>query len=122
MNLKDVANFLGVSVSLVSDIEAGRRQPFDLPRVKLLAKLFKTNEERLLHAAISTRGKFELEALPQSPGKVDIATTLARYWDNLSAEDLDAIHEIGRRAAEREGAKRPSDKTPKENNREHWDA
>jgi transcriptional regulator with XRE-family HTH domain len=38
VSLSDMADLLGISVSLLSDIESGRRKPFDTQRIELFAK------------------------------------------------------------------------------------
>ena len=45
LTLKDVAEELGVSVSFVSDVEQGRRKPYDEPKTQKLIEFLKLSEE-----------------------------------------------------------------------------
>ena len=45
LTLKDVAEELGVSISFVSDVEQGRRKPYDEPKTKKLIEFLKFTEE-----------------------------------------------------------------------------
>ena len=43
--LKDIAGELGISLSLLSDIENNRRKPFDADRIEIFADYFQLSEE-----------------------------------------------------------------------------
>lgn len=45
LTLKDIAEELGVSVSFVSDVEQGRRKPYDEPKTQKLIEFLHLSEE-----------------------------------------------------------------------------
>jgi transcriptional regulator with XRE-family HTH domain len=47
LTLKDVAGELGVSVSFVSDVEQGRRKPYDEEKTEKLIEFLKLTEEEI---------------------------------------------------------------------------
>ena len=47
LTLKDVAGELGVSVSFASDVEQGRRKPYDEEKTKKLIEFLKLTEEEI---------------------------------------------------------------------------
>ena len=56
LTLKDVAEELGVSVSFVSDVEQGRRKPYDEPKTqKLIAFLHLSEEDVALMYDLAAR-------------------------------------------------------------------
>lgn len=56
IRLVDVAAALGCSVSYVSDVEHGRRNPFDLERLTILAEAFGMPLADVLELASVTQG------------------------------------------------------------------
>lgn len=47
LTLKDVAEELGVSVSFVSDVEQGRRKPYDEVKTQKIIEFLKLSEEEV---------------------------------------------------------------------------
>lgn len=56
VRLADVASALGCSVSYVSDVEHGRRNPFDAPKLRVLAEAFGVPFADVLELASVTQG------------------------------------------------------------------
>lgn len=92
MTLGALAGILGISVPYLSDIELGRRNPFDAARMKILGEALGIDLAELEKAAAVSRGVFELEAGP-TPLHVDVAAELAEVWPRLTSGDLTAIRE-----------------------------
>lgn len=60
LTLKDVSNELGLSLSLLSDIEQGRRKPFDSEKIEKFCEFMKLSEEEkalLYDLAAKERGE-----------------------------------------------------------------
>ena len=47
LTIKDIAEELGVSLSFVSDVEAGRRKPYDEEKTQKLIKFLHLSEEEV---------------------------------------------------------------------------
>ncbi len=92
----DLANFLGVSVSYVSDVERGYRQPWTNDRILQIAKFLGTNPIPLLEAAATVRGSFELDANVSQVGR-EVGASLTRAWSALTDEDFRALEEIAQK-------------------------
>lgn len=58
--LQEVADALELSVSLISDVEQGRRKPFENDKIFKLALLFKVEPTEMLNAAARDRNSIEL--------------------------------------------------------------
>jgi transcriptional regulator with XRE-family HTH domain len=61
LTLKDVADKLGFSLSLLSDIEQGRRKPFNSEKIDLFCKYLElSNEDRNLMYDLAARDRKEI--------------------------------------------------------------
>jgi len=94
IKMRELAEKMGWSLSLVSEIEHGRRKPpSDETVIKKLAKILKLEEQELIVLAARERIK------PQSDDKVmdffrnkgDIAMTLCRELDGLDTEYIERL-------------------------------
>lgn len=89
--LADVADILGVSISYVSDVERGRRDPWASERIHQLARGLGVDPAPLLQAAATSRGAFQLAAKGVSPKAHAVGLSLMRRWTELSDEQLQEI-------------------------------
>jgi transcriptional regulator with XRE-family HTH domain len=95
----DIARALGCAVSYVSDVELGRRKPFQSEQITKIARALggDPDDELKLHmAAAHERGSVSIT----NPKMQGIATALARTGDRLSAEQIEQIEAVLRRAEE----------------------
>lgn len=92
ITMKQVAEFLGISVSYVSDVEIGRRKPFKKEDIAKLCKKFKFDFEELQRLALIERGGVELSL--DKPNQNGLAIALARTWDSLSEDQIAEINNI----------------------------
>lgn len=66
LTLKDVAGELGVSVSFASDVEQGRRKPYDEEKTKKLIEFLKLTEEEIaLMNDLAARESFRTAPVPE---------------------------------------------------------
>jgi transcriptional regulator with XRE-family HTH domain len=66
LTLKDVAGELGVSVSFVSDVEQGRRKPYDEEKTEKLIEFLKLTEEEIaLMNDLAARESFRYAPVPE---------------------------------------------------------
>ena len=85
----DVAKYLGVSTTYVSDVERGTRAPYTRARLVVLASYLDVPLARLLHSAALYHGE---TGLPLSDARRNaIAAALAARWESLSPESLERI-------------------------------
>jgi len=92
--LKDVADFLGVSIPYVSDVELGRRQPFSSKDINRLAEFLGCCNERgqLLILAVKDRGEITLN--PRNDQERELLVALDRRMDKLDDETLKRIRAL----------------------------
>lgn len=88
----DVAQVLGFSVTYISDVERGKRAPWNDTVVQRLADELGVLPEVLLASAAETRGAFELAADVSPAGRV-AGAYLAREWQNLTDDDFGQLRE-----------------------------
>lgn len=103
LSLKEVANALGVTITYVSEIELGRRNP---PAPEMVSKWahFLGEDEGLFDAlARLDRRKIELEVDPEKfdGAQSQFAVALARSWQDLTDDDFRVIHEALEKRRER---------------------
>lgn len=61
LTLKDVSEILGISLTLLSDIESNRRKPFDSERIDIFSKeLNLSEEERTIMYDLAAKAKKEI--------------------------------------------------------------
>lgn len=92
LTLGALAKILGISVPYLSDVELGRRNPFDPERMRALAVAIGVDILELEKAAAVSRGSFELQAGP-TPLHVDVGAELAEEWAGCSERTLRAVRE-----------------------------
>lgn len=93
LTLSAVAQATGVSTSYISAIERGRRPPFRAQKLVRLAEVLTTDLESLRALAALENTRFELKANPGS-FKADVASALARGWDDLDESQLRRLEEV----------------------------
>jgi transcriptional regulator with XRE-family HTH domain len=95
-SMGDVARYVGVSVTYISDVEREVRAPLSPDKIKKVASFLNippVQTEELLRAAATSRGAFEVNA--GITEKHDhVGAVLMRGWDSLSPEQLDRIEQI----------------------------
>lgn len=93
--LKEVADFLGVSIPYVSDVELGRRQPFTGPVIESLARFFGCTDpevDSLRLSALKDRGEITLAAPSESKRQMLVA--LDRRMQNLDESTVKQIKRL----------------------------
>ena len=90
--MADVAAALGVTVTYVSDVERGKRAPWNQKKVIAAARVVAANPSSHLAAAAGSRGQFTLSA--QSSKQREVGAALMRAWDDLDDDMLEAIEEL----------------------------
>jgi transcriptional regulator with XRE-family HTH domain len=98
-SMGEVARYLNVSVTYISDVERGVRTPFTPERVMQFASFLKIPPERteaLLREAAACRGAFELgiEGAGIREKHAEVGAALMRGWNSLSDQDLEQIKDI----------------------------
>lgn len=89
LSLMVVSERAGISLSYLSQIENGRREPPDDKTIATLAVLLEIDITELLKIAHQDKLRVELGLLNLGPKKRELAITLQRSWDELS--ELDAL-------------------------------
>lgn len=88
-----LADWLGVSVPYVSDVELGNRAPFTYPRILDTARLFNISPLPLIAAASQERAVFELSANVGSE-QIKLGAQLVKAWPHLTSAQVEAITRI----------------------------
>jgi transcriptional regulator with XRE-family HTH domain len=94
LRLKDLADAMKWSVVYLSDIERGRRNPPQDPKICEIAKILRVVPDLLLDSADEERGRVELGIESASPWKQQAAFTLARSWDGMTEDQAERIINI----------------------------
>jgi transcriptional regulator with XRE-family HTH domain len=92
-SLGEVAQFLRISVTYLSDVERCARPPLKLERIREAGAFMCLNYDRLLAlmtAAANHQGAFELP-LPASEKGREAGAALMRGWDELDDDAFDQI-------------------------------
>lgn len=93
VGLGELARYLGVSATFVSDVERGVRAPFTPDKILKAAERFNVSADPLLKAAATSKGFFLLRAdVPERAKQVGAA--LMRRWAELSSDQIDDIGRI----------------------------
>jgi transcriptional regulator with XRE-family HTH domain len=77
-SIGDVARHLGYSIPYVSDVERGRRDPYEVNKIHELATFLGKDAAPLLRAALESRGTFKLNVEGYSGAAFDLLSSLAR--------------------------------------------
>lgn len=95
-SMGDVARYLGVSVTYISDVEREVRAPLTTDKIMKVAHFLSIpsgHVEDLLRAAAASRGAFEFNA-GVTPKHDEVGAALMRGWSSLSPEQLESIQKI----------------------------
>lgn len=92
VTLGELARAVGKSVSYVSDVEHGRRNPFAPSEILAAAACLRADERELLDLAARSVGAVRLE--PKTDGERALAVGLARRMHSLTAQEMRRIMEI----------------------------
>ena len=90
--LDSVANLLGVSAAYVSEVELGKRPPFNRARIEQLAEFYEVDSEPLLEQACRDLGFVEMDMTKASSEQLEIISALVR--GGLSEEQWAEIYRI----------------------------
>jgi transcriptional regulator with XRE-family HTH domain len=101
--LGDVAEFLGLSITYVSDVELANRAPFDRDRNIRLARFLNAAPDALLIPAAEWNGAYELESKSVSPKAREVGAMLMRGWKDFDDEELAELERIASRKVKAEG-------------------
>ena len=91
LTLAKVAEQVGVSISYLHDVEAGRRAPFASDRIRHLAKILKCSSLGLCGAAAISNGYYELPVRDTKNGSHKVGSLLQSRWLHLTPTELVAI-------------------------------
>jgi len=94
MTMGELSRLLKVNVTYLSDIEHGRRGPFNKTRIELAARVLGVPADDLLEAAAESRGAFELDAKEVGPVARRVGASLMRGWPDLTDGELTEIEKI----------------------------
>lgn len=86
----DVARYLDVTVTYVSDVENGKRTPYTRERLLKVAHFLSAPPGRLLIVRSMCTGTFELPTLGNSRAD-GLAAALSANWDKLTADQIARI-------------------------------
>jgi len=89
----DLADYLGVSVVFISDVERGNRAPLRTDRILRAAQFLNADAKMLLQAAAEQRGAFELDAEVSNRAR-EVGAALMRGWKDLDEKQLEQIAKI----------------------------
>lgn len=90
-SMGDLADYLDLSVSYVSEVERGTRAPFAPDVLQKVARFLKCDAEELLVSAAESRGAFELSASGITKTKREIGAALMRSWEDMTEDDAQQI-------------------------------
>ena len=90
----DLADFLGLSVPYLSDVERGRRAPFHPDRLHKISQFLKIDFDELYEAALKSREAFELDAVNVTSQAREVGAALMRGWADLTPEQLQKIAKV----------------------------
>lgn len=97
--LESAADLLGVSALYLSEVELGRRPPFNRARIERLAAFYNVDPEPLIEQACRERGFVELDMAHVSPLQLRAISGIART--GLSEEQWAEIcHIVHRKTRE----------------------
>lgn len=89
-SLREFARAMNLSATYVSRVERGELPPLGMDRLRSAAAFIGCDVDELLCAAIADRAFVRLDAGPTEAHRA-AATALAVHWENLTAQQLDAI-------------------------------
>jgi len=95
--LGELADFLGLSISYVSDVELGNRAPLEKERNLRIAQFLGQPSDALLAAAAEWNGAFELDAKSVSDKAREVGAMLMRDWLDFTDEELEQFAKIVRK-------------------------
>jgi transcriptional regulator with XRE-family HTH domain len=98
--ISQLAAKLGYSVPYVSDVERGRRAPFEVPKIIEAAKYLGLDVDQLLRAAAEHKGSFNLNTEGYPDAGYNVLSSLAR--SKPSEEIFQQILEILNKDDEKE--------------------
>ncbi len=92
--LSEFANLLDVSVVYVSDVERGKRNPFDEEKINKISEFLKISPTTLLNQAAIDKKIVELSLENKNSIHSQTALALARKWNTISEDELSKIFNI----------------------------
>lgn len=90
--LGDVARHMGVSISFLSDVEHGRRNPLDSQQITAVAAFLGVASQPLLVAAAKERQSVKISS--QREDVLEVAAGLARVLENADDTMLARLREL----------------------------
>jgi transcriptional regulator with XRE-family HTH domain len=90
--LKSVADELGVSPVYVSEVELGKRPPFNSSRIEQVANFCNADAKPLMEQACRERGFLEVDMARATRAQVEVVSGLAR--GGLSDDQWEQINQI----------------------------
>lgn len=94
MSLRELAHALEISSPYLSDVELGRRNPFDGDLLLKLPIILGCDSDELTAEAMISRGSFILSTIDVSVKHLAVGATLSLLWRELTYSELHQIHTI----------------------------
>jgi transcriptional regulator with XRE-family HTH domain len=88
--LREVADYMELSISYLSDIEQGRKSPPDLETVRKLQDFLRVKDDRLVMLASKERTKMPTEVVQQIQNRPRLSELFFRA-KNLTDEELEDL-------------------------------
>ena len=91
ISLTNLAKGLGVTKVYVSDVERGRRAPFNLIRIRQVSEILGCDPFRLYVLAVRSRGHVTLPTADVSEKQSRFAAELSYRWGDFSNDELSRL-------------------------------
>lgn len=92
--ISELAKLLDVSVVYISDVERGKRNPFDEDKINKISSFLKIDATDLLNQAAMDKKTVELSLEDKNNIHSKTALALARKWDSITEDELNEIFNI----------------------------
>lgn len=94
LNLADVADYIGVRVSYLSDLERGAKNSLPDQKLERLAEKLELDFEQLRAAQAESRRAFRLDAQQVPPQQRVIGAVLERRWTSLTTQQVSDLERL----------------------------
>ena len=91
ISLTELAKQLGVTKVYVSDVERGRRAPFNLMRIRQVSEILGCDPFDLYVLAVRSRGHVTLPTADISEEQSRLAAVLSYNWGGLNNDDVSKL-------------------------------
>ena len=91
ISLTELAKQLGVTKVYVSDVERGRRAPFNLMRIRQVSEILGCDPFDLYVLAVRSRGHVTLPTADISEEQSRLAAVLSYHWNSFNNDDVSKL-------------------------------